>query len=45
MRKHPKIKYLNYRHPEFLQTIDIEENRIVRLFLKYDFKKIQHLRQ
>lgn len=45
MRKPPNIKYLNYRHPEFLQTIENEETRIIRLFLKRDFKNIQHLRQ
>jgi hypothetical protein len=45
MRKHPDIKYLNYRHPEFLQSIENKETKIIGLFAKRDFKNIQHLRQ
>lgn len=45
MRKHPEIKYLKYRHPEFLQTIENEETKVIRLFLKRDFKNIKHVNQ
>jgi hypothetical protein len=44
MRKSDDIKYLNYRHSDFLQTIENEENKLLKLFLKRDFQSIQHLR-
>ncbi|MFX1357706.1 MAG: hypothetical protein ACFFA8_10500 [Promethearchaeota archaeon] len=45
MRNQPEIKYLKYRHPEFLQTIDNEETRVIRLFLKRDIENIQQVTQ